>query len=242
MNDTRVLADFTDPLVQATALQVVGDQHTVRSKLGKLFYFVRDDIQFGFPLDGDLVTASDTIRSGIGQCNTKGTVFLALCKALDIPARLHFATVDKRIQRGLFTGLAFRLMPRFLSHAWLEVKIDDRWRKLDAYINDLPFYMAAKDALQERGWDMGFSIASSGRGSGIEFDLDDTGFVQMNAVKGDHGIWDEPADYYHSSHYRNRPGRFRLFAYRFLVGAANRRVQRIRARTGATSKRRSGRP
>ena len=236
MNDIPILTDFTDPLVQTTALQVIGDEQTVRGKLRKLFYFVRDEIQFGFPLGGDFVKASDTIRSGVGQCNTKGTLFLALCKALEIPARLHFATVNKQIQQGLFTGIAFRLMPSFISHAWLEVKVDERWCRIDSYINDLPFYMAAKDELQKRSWDMGFSIASSGYNSGIEFDLDENSFVQMNAVKGDHGIWDEPADYYRSSNYKNRPSKLRLLAYRFLVDAANRQIERIRARTSDKNK------
>jgi len=228
-----ILADSDDPLVQSTALNVIGNEKTVQGKLRKLFYFVRDEIQFGFPLQGDLVKASDTIRSRVGQCNTKGTLFLALCKSLGIPARLHFATVNKNIQKGLFTKLAFWLMPNIISHAWLEVKVKDRWRKIDSYINDLPFYMEANDELQKHNWHMGYSIASSGCSSGIEFDLDENSFVQMKAVKGDHGVWEEPSDYFQSADYKNRPSKLRLLAYRFMVGAANKKVKSIRARASA---------
>jgi len=224
------LADSTNPLVQSTALKVIGNEQTIKGKLKKLFYYVRDDIQFGFPLKGDLVKASDTILSGVGQCNTKGTLFLALCNAVGIPARLHFATVNKDIQKGLFTKIAFWLMPKRISHAWLEVKVDDRWCKIDSYINDLPFYTEAKSELRKHHWDMGFSIASFDCNSGIEFDLDENSFVQMKAVRGDHGLWDEPSDYFQSSKYKNRPSRLRLLAYRLMVGAANKKVKLIRAR------------
>lgn len=230
MQHSRPLADFRDPLVSETALRVIGNEQSTRDKLKCLFYFVRDEIKFGFPLNGDMVKASDTIRTGVGQCNTKGTLFFALCKSLKIPARLHFATIDKQIQRGLFSGIAFFLIPKLISHAWLEVQVDGKWRRIDSYINDYAFYTSAKKELNERGWGMGFSIASTGCSSGIEFDLDENSFVQMDAVKGDHGVWDEPADYYASPNYRNRPGVVRLFAYRILVGNANRQVQRIRSR------------
>jgi hypothetical protein len=230
MQHSNYLADFRHPLVAETALRVIGNEQSTRGQLKCLFYFVRDEIKFGFPLNGDMVKASETIRTGVGQCNTKGTLFLALCKSLKIPARLHFATIDKRIQRGLFTGIAFFLIPKLISHAWLEVEVDGKWRKIDSYINDHAFYTSAKNALNERGWDMGYSIASAGCSSGIEFDLDKNSFVQMDAVHGDHGVWDEPADYYASRNYRNRPGIVRLLAYRILVGNANRQVQRIRSR------------
>ena len=51
----------------------------MRGKLEKLFYYMRDEIRFGFPEDGDLVKASDTIRLGMGQCNTKGVLSFAGC-------------------------------------------------------------------------------------------------------------------------------------------------------------------
>ena len=72
-----------------------------------------------------------------------GTLFLALCRAAGVPARLHFSLIDKRIQRGLFHGLAYRLLPKRLSHSWLEVEIDGTWRRIDGYINDAPFFSAA---------------------------------------------------------------------------------------------------
>jgi transglutaminase-like putative cysteine protease len=228
MSVPRILADYQHPLVRETAERLSLNESTVRGKIERLFYFVRDKIKFGFPADGDLVKASATIRSGIGQCNTKGTLFLALCRALGIPARQHFSTIKKDIQRGLFTGLAYQLMPAQISHSWLEVKVDGSWRKLDSHINDEPFYESGKKALRARHWDTGYSIANRGDESSAAFNLDKEAFAQMDAVLEDHGVWDEPGDYYASPKYRNRPGFLSLLLYRLLIGSINKRVEGLR--------------
>ena len=223
-----LLADFNDPLVRETAARLTNYLPDVRSKLGALFDYVRDDIEFGFPPKGDLTAASETIRLGIGQCNTKGTLLLALCKAAGIPARLHFSLIRKDIQRGLFEGLAYRLLPPRLSHAWLEVELDGSWRRLDGYINDAPFFDAAGESLRRRGWDTGFSVACAEGRASCAFAPEDERFVQMQAVVDDHGVWDDPADYYRSPAYRNRPGALRLLMYRLLIGGINKKIAAMR--------------
>ncbi|MFT5508219.1 MAG: hypothetical protein ACI89J_001293 [Hyphomicrobiaceae bacterium] len=65
------LADHEHPLVRGTAATVTKGETTLRGKLDRLLMYVRDGIKFGFPYDGDLVKASDTIRLGLGQYNTR---------------------------------------------------------------------------------------------------------------------------------------------------------------------------
>jgi Transglutaminase-like superfamily len=232
------LADATDPTVQATAARLVAGESTTRGKLARLFAYVRDEIAFGFPQQGDLLRAGDVIRGGQGQCNNKTTLFLALCKAAGIPARVHFSLIGKAIQRGLFSGPAYWLMPDRISHSWLEVEVDGRWRRIDAYINDAPFQAGALAALKRRRWRTGFSVALPKTGDApTQLDLDREQFVQMEAVTDDHGTWDDPADYYATAQYRNRPGRLKLWLYRRLVGGINRKVQALRDRGAAEARR-----
>ena len=229
-NDAR-LADFEHPRVRELAQRLTAGETTARGKLERLFAFVRDDIKFQFPHAGDRVKASDTIRTGQGQCNTKSTLFLALCKAAGIPARIHFALISKEIQHGLFTGLAYRLMPPKLSHSWIEVELDGRLRRIDAYINDPRFQQGAIAELERRGWRTGFSVALPAAGeppAGLDLDVDSERFVQMAAVTDDHGAYDDPAEYYSGSQYRNRPGRVKLWLYRLMIGGINKRVGLIR--------------
>ena len=227
------LADFTAPSVQDKARELTRDAKSPRDKLARLFLFVRDGIAFGFPPEGDFVRASETLERGLGQCNTKATLLLALCKAAGLSARIHFSLISREIQKGFFTGIAYRLLPRELSHSWIEVEIDGQWRRIDTFINDLALFDAAKAEVRRRGWQTGFSVALKDGEASAELDLEHEAFQQMQAVTDDHGSWDDPADYYASPLYRNRPGALRLWVYRRMIAGINRRVEARRARSPA---------
>jgi Transglutaminase-like superfamily len=222
------LADAEHPLVRETAARLGEGCATPREKVERFVLFVRDEILFGFPPDFDWTPASETLRLGYGQCNTKGTLMLALCKAASIPARMHFAPIRKSIQRGLFTGPGYWLMPRRLSHGWLEVQIDGVWRRVDAYINDAAFCQAAARENQRRGWQEGFSVSGNCTGAEPVFDLDAEQFVQMGAIEGDHGVWSDPADYYRSDKYLTQGERVSWIRRR-VVPRVNHKIERLRA-------------
>lgn len=223
-----ILANSDHPLVKDAAHRLTKVDATLREKLGHLFLFVRDDIRFAFPERGDFVKASDTIKLGCGQCNTKATLLLALCKASDIPARIHFSLIKKDIQKGFFTGFAYWLMPREISHSWIEVELDGKWRRIDTFINDRPLFIAAKAKIKRLGWSVGYSVALKNGQASADLDLDHEAFQQMAAVTSDHGIWEDPSIYYASPKYKNRPDRLRMWFYRKLIGGVNRRVERLR--------------
>lgn len=222
------LADSNHPLVQNVARQLTANATGTTEKVASIFKFVRDDILFGFPPEGDFVKASETITRGYGQCNTKGTLFLALCKSIDIPTRIHFSRISKEIQHGFFTGLFYKLMPNNLTHSWVEVEIDGQWYPLDSYINDLKLHHASARELNRRGWQTGFSISCKAGPPSAEFVLDDQHYAQMAVVVGDQGTWDEPAEFYNGSDYLNRQGFIKRLLYRLYLPIANRRIQKLR--------------
>ena len=228
----RCLADFDHPIIQELAARLTKSEATPRGKLDRIFHYVRDDILFGFPVDGDFVNASDTIRLGYGQCNTKATLLLALCKAIGISSRIHFSLITKDIQKGFFRGLAYWLMPNEISHSWVEVEIEGRWRRIDTFINDIDLFDAAKAKIKRLGWSVGYSVALEDGEASADLNLDHEVYQQMAAVTDDHGTWDDPSLYYESKHYRNRPDGFRMWVYRHLIGGINRRVEAVRREVG----------
>ena len=223
-----ILADYDNPIVQNKARELTKNQKSLEEKVKNVFYYVRDSIKFAFPKEGDFVKASRTIKYGYGQCNTKGTLFLALCKAAGIPARIHFSLIKKDIQKGLFSGIAFWLMPKEISHSWVEIKIKGRWVKVDTFINDKEFYEAGRKKLKEKDWNTGYSIACSKNKSSIELDFNNEKFVQMDAVTEDHGVYDEPMNYYKTPKYKNRPSAIKLFIYKLLIKGINKKVAKLR--------------
>lgn len=46
-------------------------------KIKEIYDFVRNEIKFGYNVN-DSVTATQVLKDGYGQCNTKGTLFMAL--------------------------------------------------------------------------------------------------------------------------------------------------------------------
>ena len=90
-------------------------------RLKAIYTFVRDEILFGYNVD-DSVPASRVLRDGYGQCNTKGTLFMALLRACDIPCRVHGFTIDKKLQKGAMTGIVYRNAPQNVFHSWVSIQ------------------------------------------------------------------------------------------------------------------------
>lgn len=229
MSKRTPLADYQHDLVRKTAAQLVEGTQSATEKFERLLLYVRDEIKFGFPKTSDFTTASQTIKLGLGQCNTKATLLLALCKAVNIPARIHFSLISKDIQKGFFTGFAYRLMPDEISHSWIEVKTDGLWQAADSFINDQGLQSSSERELRRRGWETGLSVALDPKGASCGACSSFGTYQQMAAVTQDHGVFDEPADYYQSPSYANRPGLLKLLLYRVNVNAINRRVEALRA-------------
>lgn len=223
------LADYNHSLVKNTAEMLIKDEKSIRGKLEKLFYYVRDEIKFGFLPELDYIPASEIIKKKIGQCNNKGVLLFSLCKVVNIPVRMHFSLIKKEIQRGLFKGLAYRLLPAKISHCWVEVLIENKWRNIDSYINDQTYYLAAKKELKSRNWDTGFSVACTSGESSSSLNIDEEKFVQMDAVVEDQGVWSDPSDYFYSDKYNNRASAIKTWIIlNFIFPIVNKRVIQLR--------------
>ncbi|MDZ4253282.1 MAG: transglutaminase family protein, partial [Sulfuritalea sp.] len=86
-------------------------------RIGAIYRFVRDEIAFGYNERDDL-PASRILEDGYGQCNTKTILLMALLRAAGVPCRLHGATIHKRLQQGIVSGLLFVAvsLPRSSHH------------------------------------------------------------------------------------------------------------------------------
>lgn len=79
---------------------------------------------------------------GYGQSNTKSILMMALLRALGIACRFHGFTIDKALQRGDITGLAYGPAPASIIHSWVEVWPGERWVTLEGFILDRPYRAA----------------------------------------------------------------------------------------------------
>jgi len=119
---------------------VIAQARRVREKLERIYYFVRDmpyDILASFRyLAQGKSRASDVLQAGHAFCMGKASSFVALCRAVGIPARIGFQQLhcpDKPFMSEEVRRLwGDRTLPR---HSLGEAYLDGRWLKLDATID-----------------------------------------------------------------------------------------------------------
>lgn len=105
------------------------------NQIQSIYNFVRDEILFGYN-KSDKVYASQVLLDGYGQCNTKGTLFMALLRSVGIACRVHGFTIDKKLQKGAMTGFVYQNAPKNILHSWVEVFYKNTWFELEGFILD----------------------------------------------------------------------------------------------------------
>lgn len=98
LKETQML-DYSHPTIQKLIHDKQWKQMNEFNRIQAIYNYVRDEILFGYNSD-DYIPASKVLADGYGQCNTKGTLFMALLRACDIPCRIHGFTINKKLQKG----------------------------------------------------------------------------------------------------------------------------------------------
>ncbi len=195
-------------------------------RIGAVYAFVQNEILLGYN-KSDRLTATEVLRDGIGQCNTKATLLMALLRALGIPARLHGAKVTKEFQKSLMPKIMARLAPPIFVHTWAEVFYGGEWIALEGVIADKPYIGALKCRYPNQGKFFDYAVAVENL-ENLELDWKgkDT-FVQSLAVVEDLGIFATPDEFFsdHAQEYRG----MKKFLYE-LIGRKimTKRVVKIR--------------
>ncbi len=196
-------------------------------RIKAIYNYVRDEILFGYNID-DSIPASKVLSDGYGQCNTKGTLFMALLRACNIPCRVHGFTIDKKLQKGAMTGLVYRSAPKNVLHSWVEIFFEDIWYELEAFILDNSYFSKLQQAhIDCVGAFCGYGVAVKDfQHPVIDFDRNNT-YIQSEGINQDFGIYDCPDDFL--KEHRQEMSVIKAFAYRNLGRhLMNRNVKKIR--------------
>ena len=194
-----------------------------------IYDFVRDEILFGYNVD-DSIPASRVLADGFGQCNTKGTLFMALLRLCGIPCRVHGFAIDKKLQEGAMTGVVYRRAPREILHSWVEVLLEGRWYELEGFILDKGYLESLQAARPEcTGAFCGFGVAVRDfRHPVIDFDRNDT-YIQSEGIVRDFGVYDCPDDLLED--HKQAMSAPKAFAFRNLGRhLMNRNVRKVRGK------------
>ena len=219
--------DAAHPAIIAAAARATAGAVTDVARAVRLHDFVRD-IPFGWAPAFDEQKASEVLASGIGFCNTKSTLFVALLRAAGIPARIHFVAISRRTLRGLITPPS-----AYIDHSFTEVLLDGRWLATDSYNVDPVLHRAAvaklraENALVGHGAHGNGTCVWNGRSNAFSQFVDDASVPDLSDA--DFGVHADIGAFYASGVGRNRPNPISRFAIRMLIIGANRRVRELRS-------------
>lgn len=200
-------------------------------RIGAVYDYVRNEILFGYN-SSDLLTAEEVLKDGYGQCNTKGTLLMALFRAVGIPCRLHGSEVSKYFQEGATSGLISKLAPERVVHTWVEVLYQDKWIALEGVITDEAYVQGVKKKCREHIGDFkGYAISVPDLKT---LDLNWNGenlFVQNTSVVEDYGVFDSPDAFF--KEHKQTWNKVKDFAYvHYGRKVMNRNVSGIRQSAG----------
>ena len=227
LSETKLL-DFSSPAIQALIAEKGWTSLPARGKILGIYNYVRDDIAFGYNID-DAIPASRVLADGYGQCNTKGTLFMALLRAAGVPCRLHGFTIDKLLQKGAMTGIVYKSAPREIVHSWVEVLFEGQWLNLEGFILDMRYLDALRRKFSScEGSFCGYGVATDDfKNPAVAWDAGDT-YIQKEGIVRDFGVFDAPDDFFGA--HAQGVSKFKGFLFRhYGRHAMNRNVARIRA-------------
>ncbi len=225
---TSPLLDYEHPAIRALIAKRGWRKLSTYDAIGAVYDFARDEIKFGYNRD-DAIAASEVLSDGIGQCNTKATLLMALLRALGVRCRLHGFTIHKNLQRGVVPESVYRITPENIIHSWVEIDFEGQWINLEGFILDAAFLNKLQAAFMEK------SGAYCGYGAGTQ-DLQNpeigwTGqntYIQSTAINQDFGLFDTPDQFYILHRQEFSPPKKWLYIY-FIRHWMNRRVESFRS-------------
>ena len=221
------MLDYSSAPIQRLIRQRKWKALDEKERVKAIYNFVRDEIKFGYNTD-DSICATKVLSDGYGQCNTKGTLFMALLRCCGIPCRIHGFTIDKKLQKGAMTGFVYSNAPKNVFHSWVEVMLDGRWFELEAFILDNEYLTKLQRKFSRcSGAFCGYGVAVKDFKNPVtDFDMNDT-YIQSEGINRDFGSYDSPDELLKEHGQELSP--LKAFAYRHLGRhLMNRNVKKIR--------------
>lgn len=148
--------NFSTSKLRILSNQVTQLQHSDVGKALAIHRHVKS-LPFGCVPGFNHIKATDIAQQGYGDCHTKGLLYVALLRAVQIPARLRFVTVSTQFLNGLIdTGT------QSMVHAVGEAFIDGSWRQNDTYVVDAEYEASARSKLRVEQRILGYGIHAMG--------------------------------------------------------------------------------
>lgn len=226
LKQTKIL-NFNSDLIQALVKKRFLNAQPLSKIIEEIYYFVKDEILFGYNKSDD-ISALEVLKDGIGQCNTKTSLLMALSRAIGCPCRAHFFTINKKVQKGIFPKHVYeKHINKELIHSWPEIYLNERWIALEGIILDKPYLEQIKKRFQGEKQFEGYGVSVKDLTNiSVNWSGGDT-FIQKESITKDEGLYPSPDEFYEKNGVNIRGVKKFVFNH-FIRKMVNKRVKQIR--------------
>ena len=134
--------DCNNESLKKKVYEIINSTKTKREAALKIFGFVRDEIPFNATLN-IFRKASTTMKDRtVDYCN-KINLHIAFLRAVQIPARIRYAQINKEVLKPFIPGFLYNRIPNPIGHAWCECYLDERWISCEALFDE-PLFIGMK--------------------------------------------------------------------------------------------------
>lgn len=155
LGDTAML-NLADDKLRLRVKTVIQFSRTDAQRLQSIAHYVAA-IPFNVPAFAGMRRTRQTLnrRHAVGWYS-KAALFMAMLRVAGVPARVRMIRVPPALLRGLVSTRFVVELP--VVELWTQ----HRWVATDSYLYDPSYLAAAREALQAKGWPMGYGIHSEG--------------------------------------------------------------------------------
>lgn len=212
--------NHSHPSIQSVIAQITDEGQTQREKAVALHDYVRDTVKFGFESEFYDMSASEVLTAGQGYCNTKSTLFIALLRGADIPARHRFYGLSSQVLSDVINPNS-----AYVDHSIVEVHLGGRWVRTDSFIADPALFQSATQSIP-RPLGKGVRRDGSNTWDGIN---DSYSQFHPDYISREFGVYEDIGDFYANadSPYNKLNFVARMF-FSGAIGSANNRIDRYR--------------
>jgi hypothetical protein len=114
----------------AKTRSLIDGLETDESILARLFFFVRDEIQFNWIYPQD-VSPETVLSQGVGVCMQKANLLGSLAREAGYGTRFKFLYVKKQALEDFLPAFAYANWPDPFPHTVTEIKRGDTWTSFD---------------------------------------------------------------------------------------------------------------
>lgn len=127
---------------------------------------------------------------------------VAFFRAAGLESYQHFVVIPKDILKDAIPPSRYWMIPRELSHSYVEVEVEGKWCMIDSFIVDTPLLKGALARLAQENRPFGYGVRLD---SINEWDGQSDAFSQFDKsiMIEDHGRIDDMEAYFNDKRYRN---------------------------------------